>query len=111
VKPDILVVFAGFDAHKDDPLTGLEATEATFTLYGSYIGDLIRREVVRGAVVILGGGYGRGLVSGFRSFIEGLLGIKKPIEIKQESPGKVIEESIPSILSKLEETMRLIKKS
>jgi acetoin utilization deacetylase AcuC-like enzyme len=72
VKPDILVVFAGFDAHKDDPLTGLEATETTFTLYGSYIGDLIRREVVRGAVVILGGGYGRGLVSGFRKLHRGI---------------------------------------
>jgi hypothetical protein len=43
------------------------------------------------------------------SFIEGLLDIKKPVETEQESPGKAIEESIPSILSKLEETIRRVK--
>jgi len=105
VKPSVVIVFAGFDAHALDPITGLNATETTFTLYGSYIRELIASGFVRGAVIILGGGYGRGLVSGFTSFLEGLLGLKKTLAVVPKSPGAYIEEAIPSILHKLEKTL------
>jgi acetoin utilization deacetylase AcuC-like enzyme len=110
VKPELLVVFAGFDAHREDPLTGLEATEATYGLYGDYLGRLVRSETVRGAVVILGGGYSRGLVSGFKSFTKSLLGLERPARVEPEAPGRVVEERVPTILRKLEEAITRTKR-
>ena len=50
--PDLLIVSAGFDAHRDDPLCNLGLSSAAF-------GDLTRavREIGAGPVMILEGGY------------------------------------------------------
>jgi acetoin utilization deacetylase AcuC-like enzyme len=50
--PDLLIVSAGFDAHRDDPLCNLGLSSASF-------GDLTRavREIGAGPVMILEGGY------------------------------------------------------
>lgn len=109
VKPDIAVVFAGFDAHVEDPLTGLEATERAYALYGSYLSELLEANTIRGVVIILGGGYGRGLVSSFKSFVEGLLGLRKPAVVLSRSPGGHVEETLPIVLKKLEETVESVK--
>jgi acetoin utilization deacetylase AcuC-like enzyme len=105
VKPELLVVFAGFDSHREDPLTGLEVTEATYGLYGDYIGRLVRSETVRGVVIVLGGGYSKGLVSGFKSFAKSLLGLEKPIAVEPRTPGRLVDEHAPTILRKLEEAV------
>ncbi len=105
VKPELLVVFAGFDSHREDPLTGLEATETTYGLYGDYIGKLVRSETVKGVVIVLGGGYSKGLVSGFKSFAKSLLGLEKPITVEPRTPGRIVEEHAPTILRKLEEAV------
>lgn len=109
VKPNILVVFAGFDAHVDDPLSGLEATEHTYTLYGSYLRELLETNIIQGVVIILGGGYSRGLISGFKSLVEGLLGLKKPVVIEPRSPGEHVENTLPLILKKLIENLENMK--
>ena len=64
---------------------------------------------MRGAVVILGGGYGGGLVSGFKSFAKSLLGLERPTRVEPETPGRVVEEHAPTILRKLEEVATRIK--
>jgi acetoin utilization deacetylase AcuC-like enzyme len=110
-KPDILVVFAGFDAHELDPLTGLEASDDTYKLFGSYINELVRSERVRGVVVILGGGYGRGLVSGFTSFIKALMGFERAPQTQPRSPGDHVERYMPEILRLLEKTLSACRAS
>lgn len=56
-KPDFILISAGFDAHKDDPLGGLGLTEADFAWATSAIMNTAR-EVCGGRVVsVLEGGY------------------------------------------------------
>jgi acetoin utilization deacetylase AcuC-like enzyme len=56
-KPDFVLISAGFDAHKDDPLGGLRLTEADFAWATSAIMNTAR-EVCGGRVVsALEGGY------------------------------------------------------
>lgn len=101
-KPDVLVVFAGFDAHAEDPLTGLEATETTYLNYGFYMGELVRGGFVSGVVAVLGGGYGRGLVRGLEAFIKGFLGLGSIRPVEAVSPGEHVESAVPTILKMLE---------
>ena len=55
--PDIVLISAGFDAHRDDPLGGLELTEADFAWATSNIMD-VALETCEGRVVsALEGGY------------------------------------------------------
>ena len=56
-KPDFVLISAGFDAHKDDPLGGLGLTEVDFAWATAAIMD-VAREVCGGRVVsALEGGY------------------------------------------------------
>lgn len=105
-KPDVLVVFAGFDAHVEDPLTGLEATESTYLNYGYYIGELVEENTIRGVVVVLGGGYGRGLVRGFEAFVKGLLKLEKSKPVNPVSPGNHVNDYLPAILEMLKERVK-----
>lgn len=100
-KPEVIVVFAGFDAHVEDPLTGLAATENTFALYGYYLRELLEKGKASGAVVILGGGYGSGLVKGFTHFAKALLGLAEPPQVPPKPPGAHIESAVPVVMKKL----------
>lgn len=105
-RPDVIVVFAGFDAHKDDRLTQLRATEATYSLYGHYLRRLLESGEVKGLVSIFGGGYGKGMVRGFRSFIEGLLDLVEEPHVAPVSPGKSVEYGVTRVLGTLSKTVR-----
>ncbi len=76
-KPEAVVVSAGFDAYVDDPLTDLEITESTYLSIGSYLNNLLKMGIIKSVVTNLEGGYGKGISSGFKSYIEGLVGISK----------------------------------
>jgi len=102
-KPDVVVVFAGFDAHKDDRLTNLQVSELTYALYGSYLRRLLSEGKVVGLVSILGGGYGQGMIKSFRAFIEGLVGVIEEPVITPKSPGKDIEEGLELVFKMLKE--------
>ena len=55
--PDVLLVSAGFDAWRDDPLAGMQVTETGFHRFGAVLADLAE-EVCDGRFVsILEGGY------------------------------------------------------
>jgi acetoin utilization deacetylase AcuC-like enzyme len=55
--PDALLVSAGYDAHRDDPLAHLEVTEAGYREVAEGVGALARRLGIRGVALTLEGGY------------------------------------------------------
>jgi acetoin utilization deacetylase AcuC-like enzyme len=73
--PELILVSAGFDAHRDDPLANLNLLEADY----QWIGALIREQAERSAggrvVATLEGGYNLpALGASAVAFLEGLLG-------------------------------------
>jgi len=107
-EPDVVLVFAGFDAHRDDRLTELEVTEETYALFSSYLRDLVTRGEVRGVLSVLGGGYGRGMVSSFVTFVESLLGVRGRPSVTPVPPGKYVEYGVERVLRMLERTVRTL---
>jgi acetoin utilization deacetylase AcuC-like enzyme len=55
--PEAILLSAGFDAHRDDPLAHLLVTEAGYRAVARAIGGLAARCRVRGVAVTLEGGY------------------------------------------------------
>jgi acetoin utilization deacetylase AcuC-like enzyme len=55
--PDILLISAGFDAHRDDPLAQIELTEADFTWVTEKLTDVADRRAGGRIVSLLEGGY------------------------------------------------------
>ncbi|MCS7108878.1 MAG: histone deacetylase [Sulfolobales archaeon] len=84
-QPDVILVFAGFDAHKDDKLTQLRVTEDLYSLFGHYLRELLEDKLVRGLISILGGGYGKGMVKSLKSYVEGLTGVSRKPSISETS--------------------------
>ncbi|HVV93895.1 MAG TPA: histone deacetylase family protein [Hyphomicrobiales bacterium] len=56
-RPDLIVVSAGFDAHRDDPLANLELDEADFAWITEEILELAARQAGGRVVSLLEGGY------------------------------------------------------
>ncbi len=97
-RPDLIVVSAGFDAYRGEPITYLNATQTTYYLYGSYLLRLLSEDRIRGVVAVLEGGYDIGLRHGLRAFIEGLLGLgEKPYSVEREPP-EDLRRSVARIL-------------
>ncbi len=55
--PGAILVSAGFDAHRDDPLAGLEVTEAGYGAVAGALGGVAARLGVPGVALTLEGGY------------------------------------------------------
>ena len=55
--PDAILVSAGYDAHVDDPLAGLEVTDLGFESVARMVGALSARLALRGVALTLEGGY------------------------------------------------------
>jgi acetoin utilization deacetylase AcuC-like enzyme len=55
--PDLVVISAGFDAHKSDPLGSLELTEEDFVWATLYIMDMADKHAYGRVVSVLEGGY------------------------------------------------------
>ncbi|MDQ2688694.1 MAG: histone deacetylase [Chloroflexota bacterium] len=55
--PDAVLVSAGYDAHRDDPLAELEVTDAGFGEVARMLGALSRRVGLAGVALTLEGGY------------------------------------------------------
>ncbi len=56
-RPDAILVSAGFDAHRADPLALLEVTEAGYGAVGVALGAVTRRLGLAGVALTLEGGY------------------------------------------------------
>ncbi|MEM2206496.1 MAG: histone deacetylase [Sulfolobales archaeon] len=104
-NPKAILVFAGFDAHRDDRLTQLNTTEDLYSFIGHYLRELLESGLIKGLVSVLGGGYGRGMVKSLRSYVEGLVGTSKKPVIKPISPGDDIMQALTKVLDMLKETV------
>jgi acetoin utilization deacetylase AcuC-like enzyme len=56
-RPEAICVSAGYDAHRDDPLAGLEVTEAGYQAVAQALGACVARLKLPGVALTLEGGY------------------------------------------------------
>ncbi|MGQ0811398.1 MAG: histone deacetylase family protein [Nitrospiraceae bacterium] len=56
-KPEFVIISAGFDAHKDDPLAGMRLTESGYAALTKLVADIARRHSHRRILSCLEGGY------------------------------------------------------
>jgi acetoin utilization deacetylase AcuC-like enzyme len=56
-RPDAILVSAGYDAHRDDPLANLEVTEPGYAAVADALGQLTARLGLPGVALTLEGGY------------------------------------------------------
>lgn len=74
--PAAWIVSAGFDAHRRDPLGGMELSEAGYATFGRLINEASGRSPV---VAVLEGGYDlEALRESVRAFLTGLTGVAAP---------------------------------
>jgi len=82
--PDWVLVSAGYDAHRDDPLGGLELVSAD---YGRLAAELAKAHPPSRTVVALEGGYDlRALEKGTAATLQGLAGAPPPPDPTAVSP-------------------------
>lgn len=62
-RPELVLVSAGFDAHDDDPLGGLRATDDTFTALCRVVTGIADRHAGGRIVLALEGGYDLGAIA------------------------------------------------
>ena len=78
-RPEAVLVSAGYDAHRDDPLAWLEVTDRGYRAVAEELGALAARLGLTGIAVVLEGGYDLdALRDGAAASVEGLLaGLKR----------------------------------
>lgn len=82
--PELILVSAGFDAHRDDPLANLNFVEDDYRWIGGKIRDWSERYAKGRIVATLEGGYAlKALGTSVVAFLEGMLGSQAPREAKQ----------------------------
>jgi len=74
-RPNAVLVSAGYDGHRDDPLANLAITEAGYWSVASELGTVLARLGVRGVALALEGGYDLdALAASVSATVVGLLG-------------------------------------
>jgi acetoin utilization deacetylase AcuC-like enzyme len=101
-RPEVLLVSAGFDAHRDDPLAAMRVTEEGFAAMTAIVRSLAE-DVCGGRVVcFLEGGYA---ISGLRQGAGALLDALLPREAPdppppvEASPGSLLERLVGGVAS------------
>ena len=56
-RPELIIVSAGFDAHRRDPLGGMTVTDEGFAMMAGVVSDLARRVAHGRLALVLEGGY------------------------------------------------------
>ncbi len=75
-KPEFVIISAGFDAHKDDPLASMGLTEAGYTDLTNIVADIAKRHANGRILSSLEGGYNlRALAASVEAHIKALLDI------------------------------------
>jgi acetoin utilization deacetylase AcuC-like enzyme len=78
-RPELILVSAGFDAHRDDPLAGMEVSEEGFAALCGAVKKIADRHSAGRLVLTLEGGYDlRALSRSARACIEVLAGAEPP---------------------------------
>ncbi|HVS14177.1 MAG TPA: histone deacetylase [Thermoanaerobaculia bacterium] len=78
-RPQLVLVSAGYDSHRRDPLGGLAVTDDGFARLGALVRRLADDTAEGRLALVLEGGYDlAGLVGGLRASVEGALGLRQP---------------------------------
>jgi acetoin utilization deacetylase AcuC-like enzyme len=86
-RPDLVLVSAGFDAHRDDPLGGMGVTAGGFAALCGRMRDIARRHAGERLVLVLEGGYDLGaLAESARACVEVLAGPDSPARSSPPGP-------------------------
>lgn len=73
-RPEAILVSAGYDGHRDDPLAHLELTDAGYGAVGAAIGELAADLGLPGVTLVLEGGYDlRALEASVAATVDGML--------------------------------------
>jgi len=99
-KPDAIVVSAGFDSHRDDPLSDLEATEEAYCSYAKLLAGMLRDGKIRTVITVLEGGYSDGLRKGIKAYSEALLELRECKHIEPREPPRHIARELSRITSR-----------
>jgi acetoin utilization deacetylase AcuC-like enzyme len=87
-RPEMILVSAGFDAHRDDPLANLELLEDDYRWIGAQVRDWAEKSADGRVVALLEGGYElRALGASVVAFLEGMLG-QQPKSGQTEFPAE-----------------------
>ncbi len=102
VKPDYILVSAGYDAHYSDPLTDLRVTANTFYYYFKKLYDLASKLCGGRFVAILEGGYAEGLSKGLPNSIAAMAGLEPYVVEPGTSgvPGGGLISEVRKVVSK-----------
>lgn len=77
-RPEFILVSAGFDAHKDDPLAGILLTEATYAEITQMVKEIAETHCNGRIVSVLEGGYNlTALAHSVETHIRGLMNVEK----------------------------------
>jgi acetoin utilization deacetylase AcuC-like enzyme len=60
-KPDFVLISAGFDGHKDDPLASMQLTEEGYAYLTRLVVEIAKKHAKGRIISMLEGGYGRAL--------------------------------------------------
>jgi acetoin utilization deacetylase AcuC-like enzyme len=95
-RPDLVLVSAGFDAHRDDPLGGMLVTEEGFANLCAVMRGIADRCAGGRLAMILEGGYDlQGLSRSVRACTEVLSGASEPsIGLESKAGGRALKEAI-----------------
>ena len=101
-KPELILVSAGFDTHRSDPLTRMLLTESTFLHVFKLLASL-SEELKAPVVASLEGGYGEGLERGVKAAIASLAGLELEASEPKTESSRAVKSSITSTVRELEE--------
>ena len=95
--PDLVLVSAGFDAHRRDPLGGMSVTDEGFALMAGVVRDLADRVAQGRLAMVLEGGYDlQALDEGVRACLDVARGVTPP-EVSETS--RAGEQAVQRALS------------
>lgn len=99
LRPTVVLVSAGFDAHAADPLAQLRCTEVAFAAWGRLLGDAWRAGTIRGVVSVLEGGYGPGLPACVAAYVGALLGVEEAPALRPQPPAPAVRAALAERLA------------
>ncbi len=96
-QPDVVLVSAGFDIYRDDPLGGMRVTEQGFAFLAKKVCEIAERCPAQGPLFCLEGGYnltglGQGVAAVIRSSTGNLLNSERRICEKLINADKIFKE-------------------
>jgi acetoin utilization deacetylase AcuC-like enzyme len=92
-KPDLVLVSAGFDAHRDDPLGGMNVTESGFAAMCAIVRDIADRHAGGRLALVLEGGYNlNALARSVQACVRVLAGDTAPVISDSDSARALVDQ-------------------